>query len=203
VRPLCARWPFRGLRATPKAIPRAPNNPRAVAAASRLHLRVHALTIHIEVPEIGRWDPTPKRLLCALRAPAGMAFNSRATPERLPERLQGESHRRPAPMRFWETQHLSRLPSCPNNPHRGGRNWSGANAFRPPSVRLPSAFRPPSVRLRRSAGGQFSPVDCRVRRLGRIRQASRVRVRTPLACRCTVDRKQGLKHFRPTCPYSG
>jgi hypothetical protein len=60
----------------PLALPGTPATPKAIpgrlitlgigeeaAATARLHLRVHAPAIHIEVPEIGRLDPPPKALV--------------------------------------------------------------------------------------------------------------------------------------------
>src|SRR5581483_4379281 len=60
--------------ATPKAIRRRRTTEQPSASVSgsllrlpRLHLRVHALTIHIEVPEFGRGQATLERLLFARR----------------------------------------------------------------------------------------------------------------------------------------
>ena len=93
--------------------------------------RVHAVTIPIEVAEIGRRDPTLKRLLCARRA-----FE-------LTLQLQAQ-----------RAQHLARLPgqsSCSNNPHREGRNRS----VDPPAVRSLRARCAPAARPLPAPAGPY------------------------------------------------
>jgi len=76
---------------------------------------VHAVTIPIEVAEIGRRDPTPKRLLCARRA-FELTVQLYAQRTLRLARLHGQS-------------------SCSNNPHREGRNRSVGSARCAPAVR--------------------------------------------------------------------
>ena len=87
VRPLYARWPFRELWATPKAIPGAEQPQGPWLRLSHLHHRVHALTIHIEVPKL----VAGTRLQGDSCAPSERPPAFRATPER----LRGDSRATP------------------------------------------------------------------------------------------------------------
>ncbi len=71
-------------------------------AAARLQLSIHALTIHIEVPEIVRGQATLERLLCPVWPRAESESDSGATTER----LQGDSC---APCRLRRAVSLSAL----------------------------------------------------------------------------------------------
>jgi hypothetical protein len=82
--------------------------------------RVHAVTIPIEVAEIGRRDPTLKRLLCTR-----WAFE-------LTMQLYAQ--------RALRLARLLGLSSCSNNPHREGRNRSAdPSGVHPPRARCAPA----------------------------------------------------------------
>jgi hypothetical protein len=87
---------------------------RGVRVGIRHGRCVHAVTIPIEVAEIGRPDATLKRLLCAGRA-FELTVELYAQGALRLARLLGQS-------------------SCSNNPHRGGRNRSVGSARSAPAA---------------------------------------------------------------------